>query len=775
MLTHQMASEAGQKDEEDRASGERELAELREPPDGPKPELEPQTALQELPFIKLTWSDFEKLIERLAELEGDTPEYVSRFGVQGDEQSGIDIYSRLRSGGGYVVYQCKRYKDLDPADIRKAVDEFLKNKWAQQGDWFAGRFVFCTSHAVASRKLADEIETQAKRLRDHSPPITFVPWGQEALSKKLKSHPDLVEDFFGPSFVDLFVPGGSRRKAESLADVSAVAAEVVDAIQGQLGRRLVVRTLSWAPEILKQVLEQLAAENDTAFVSLTDLVGDPPRIETVLANIETPAAWLSEAPPRVWQALALMAESKGEWASSAEAWQEAAERWADDGYREAGDLVSAAASMNMLDRDDRRTELLGLARARYSRHPRLLLEEVRDLPPREQLAELADVELREPVDLCLIEAQRALACLLVPDLDEAQEHVKNAREALPGSAAGDSVRVNLAVQRARLNQIEGANQHADTLREANREALRLRDGMLRQRRWGEAGRLLMLAADALGLQMEFEAARELLRQATPEERGDPDAAEVLGPAAIRALGAREALELTENAATTDGVRSTRAIATLELTGSTMAQRTQAIADLDEIVAGGGMYATEAAFARLIDAMLHGNWSDAAEQLLRDGGHERPALVLRAFYLGERRGDWEGAYALFDDYEDRTWTLPARLRIAFRWGRTSVLKKAADDLMAEGPGQGLKLECGRAYGKTGMLARAREVLADVARDTTAPPMLRTDAYRLLVVTAVRQEDWKAARRFLHDWVKLRPGDTRASVVAPTIYSRLRQQG
>ena len=364
-------------------------------------------------------------------------------------------------------------------------------------------------------------------------------WGQEELSKKLKSHPDVVEDFFGPAFVELFKPGGSGRKAESPADLPALATVLAEALQGQLGPRLVVRTLSWAHELLKQALEQLADEDEEAFVRLTDLVGDPPRTELVLSNVETPAAWLADAPPRVWQALALMAESKGEWATSAEAWQAAAERWTDDEYRAAGDFVSAAVSSHMVGEEDRKTELLDRARARYAQHPRLLLEEVHDLPPKEQLAALADAEMREPVDVCLVEAQRAVACLLVPDLDEPREHAEKAREALPESAAVEAVAVNLIVQRARFSQIEGVNQNAAMLKEANRRALRLRDGLLKQRRWGEAGRLLMLAADALGHQMEFAAARELLRQATPEERANPDVAEVLGQAAIRALGAQE--------------------------------------------------------------------------------------------------------------------------------------------------------------------------------------------------------------------------------------------
>ena len=141
-------------DDAERAGSDIELPKLREAPDGPKPDPEPQTALQELPFIKLSWPDFEKLVERLAELEGDQPEYVSRFGVQGNEQAGIDVYSRLRSGSGYVVYQCKRYKALEPVHIRKAVDRFLTGRWAQEGDWFAGRFVFCTSHPACPKRAS---------------------------------------------------------------------------------------------------------------------------------------------------------------------------------------------------------------------------------------------------------------------------------------------------------------------------------------------------------------------------------------------------------------------------------------------------------------------------------------------------------------------------------------------------------------------------------------------------------------------------------------------
>ncbi len=464
-------------------------------------------------------------------------------------------------------------------------------------------------------------------------------------------------------------------------------------------------------------MERLAEFDEDQFVKLTDLVGDPPGIEVVVANIATPAAWLNGARVEVWQALALMAEEKGEWASSSAAWERAAQR-SEDPYSRAGDFASASASSYLGGDKPRRDEMLALARECYLQHPRVILEDVRDLAPQDQLDALQDVELRETVDIAVIEGQRALALMLLPDLDKAAKHLAKAAEALPDSVASEAVAVSLLVQRARLNQVEGQNQYAAMLQEANRRALRLRDTMLRRRRWGEAGRLLMLAADALCLQMDFESAHDLLDQTSHQELADPDVADVLGHAAIRALDPKLALRLTENAPRTEGIRSTRAAAVLQLRGSTLAAREAAVEELDDLVAGRGPYALDAAFSRLVYAMEHGSWSDDAEAFLASDGHERPALVLKAFYLGERRSDWEGAYALFDGYSDRRWTLPARLRIAMRWGKLSVLRRAADDVMAEGAGQGLKLECGRAYAKVGDYPRARQLFADVAVDEAA---------------------------------------------------------
>jgi hypothetical protein len=155
------------------------------------------------------------------------------------DRKGIDIYSRLGEGAGYVVYQCKRYKELYPGDIKAAVDEFLKHKWSRPGNRFAGRFVFCTSHPVARQSIADAIETQADRLRQREPAVIFEARGQERHSKDLKARADLVEDFFGAAFVELFIPGGSGRSG-AIAELSAQVAALTDAVQALIRQRQTV-------------------------------------------------------------------------------------------------------------------------------------------------------------------------------------------------------------------------------------------------------------------------------------------------------------------------------------------------------------------------------------------------------------------------------------------------------------------------------------------------------------------------------------------------------
>jgi hypothetical protein len=93
---------------------------------GSHPPPPPRTAVQLLDFHGLAWEDFECLCLRLARLRGKFGR-ARLYGVAGQAQSGIDFYTTLPTGR-YESYQCKRIENVSPADIKNAVDKFVKRK-----------------------------------------------------------------------------------------------------------------------------------------------------------------------------------------------------------------------------------------------------------------------------------------------------------------------------------------------------------------------------------------------------------------------------------------------------------------------------------------------------------------------------------------------------------------------------------------------------------------------------------------------------------------------
>jgi hypothetical protein len=162
------------------------------------PAIAPPTVTREqvLPLGSLSWENFERLCFRLAHRGGDV-EDVRIYGERGQAQEGIDLYVR-RATGDYATWQCKRYQELTTTDIKKAVTKFL------EGDW-AGRtklFRLAVAPSLNATELNEEIERQ--RTRCEAANITFEPWDRDRLSLMLKDHPDLVDDFFGRSWVEAF-------------------------------------------------------------------------------------------------------------------------------------------------------------------------------------------------------------------------------------------------------------------------------------------------------------------------------------------------------------------------------------------------------------------------------------------------------------------------------------------------------------------------------------------------------------------------------------------
>jgi len=155
-----------------------------------------ETRNLQLPYDQLSWRDFERLVFRLARQNPDVV-YCAPYGRPGQAQDGIDVYARL-AGGGYICWQARNRKDVGKSDIERAVDDFLKGKWAAS----AKCFVFCLRASLADTALQDTIEAQAERLREEG--VVFEGVDGTQLSEKLRSYPKIVDDFFGRNWLIAF-------------------------------------------------------------------------------------------------------------------------------------------------------------------------------------------------------------------------------------------------------------------------------------------------------------------------------------------------------------------------------------------------------------------------------------------------------------------------------------------------------------------------------------------------------------------------------------------
>jgi tetratricopeptide (TPR) repeat protein len=729
---------------------------LGEPPSGrfPEPPVA-AAALQLLPFDQMPlWKDFEELCVRLARKEPDTV-HVQKYGIGGQAQDGIDIYARKESGR-YRTYQCKRYASLTPSDISRAVTRFLKGEWAQKSDCF----VFCVSQPVDKTNLAKEVEKQATRLQEQTPSVEFVVWDTEQLSAKLKEEPELVREFFGESILDRFLPGAAGD------DVRSQLRGIEQGVRSQT-RVVVVR---WATDFLAEEIEQFAKEDSEGYVRLVDQVGNPPIPEHVAATIATPPYWLaSDGDLRTWRMLAAFAERDALWGEASAAWEKAAQILG--GVDAADLLVAAAITAKVAGDNDRHDALFERAKTIGPDRARVKLQEIDDDgEPNAVLAALEPLHTDDRAVAALIAARKALACLLIPDLERAAAFVDEAKALNPDSAAVQGIEVNVVVQRARLAITAGQAANASELQKAHTDALAVRDKLLKQSRAHEASRLLMLAVDSLGMLAEFRRAEQLLQQATVAELEVADAPEVLGDAALRVLAFREALKLTDNAPPTDGIRRIRADAHLNLGWPN--ERDDALSTLDELLRAGGAEADYAAFSRLVASVDATDipWSTEAADLLRQRGFDRQVTTSQAFYLG-RAHKWDKAIALLEPHEGQAWSAIAELRLAWMRKKSDWLLSSAKKVLQFGPSSSVRLECGRALYFAGDLPLAKQVLLGVAREPDGGVGVRANAYALLVrLVGESEQNWEEAFDLHKDWVRVRPSDPRASAWAPTVASR-----
>jgi hypothetical protein len=162
--------------------------EARPTPEAISPPVQPR--LQVLPFDKLTWEQFELLCAALVASQAQVDLLDCHlYGRRGEDQKGIDIVAtqRGRDRTETWVYQCKLYKN-------EYTTALLKEALA--------KITYPADYAVVllGREAGTGLREEVKH-RDN----TFL-WDAIDISRKLKNHPQLIQDFFGAEWRKAFNP-----------------------------------------------------------------------------------------------------------------------------------------------------------------------------------------------------------------------------------------------------------------------------------------------------------------------------------------------------------------------------------------------------------------------------------------------------------------------------------------------------------------------------------------------------------------------------------------
>jgi hypothetical protein len=187
-----------------------------------QPIFSPRT--QSLPIGELSYENLQRLSVRLLSAM-KCAIHCQEYGTLGQKQEGIDIYARLPSQPKMEVWQCKRYKKFKASDVADAVSEFLAGNLASE----TAKFVIVTSADTEDIKLAKADQVAAAELSKHH--IEFELKGCTSLTVSLKAHPDIIDDFFGRSWVEACC---GKETAETLG--VRLSSEEISSCRNQLGK-----------------------------------------------------------------------------------------------------------------------------------------------------------------------------------------------------------------------------------------------------------------------------------------------------------------------------------------------------------------------------------------------------------------------------------------------------------------------------------------------------------------------------------------------------------
>jgi hypothetical protein len=435
-------------------------------------------------------------------------------------------------------------------------------------------------------------------------------------------------------------------------------------------------------------------------------------------------------------------------------------------------IVNASIAVGVTGDTELEVDLLERARAIDPDHPKVKLQEAGQRErATEQLAVLEGVSSDDAGEQVLIELNRALAHLQVPDLAAAEAALRRAEESPVASELVrlDLVRANVVVHRNRLAAGRSRWTDAQAMARAEADCLRVRDVLIAEHRFGESVRALMLAVDTAAVRFDFARAKALLEMTTEAEIAAADASGVLGDAAHRCGQAQLALRFTASAPASDETRRIRATARLALRQDV----DEARAELRTIALAGGLEAKIAALAVCKDSAFHGGpwYGDVAEVLASEAPID--AVLLEARHLAGAV-QYDAAMELLDGHGDD----PQALQLRFELARAALDSGAIElvpRVLAANPDRHRRLLCAELLitHPDGDAERAEAEIRVVAEDEAASDAERSDAFNLLLRLVERAERWDDAPAELVKWVQVDASDERLNYWQVKVGNRRRR--
>jgi hypothetical protein len=150
--------------------------------------------VQTLPFLELSWENFERLCLKVASII-DGLEDPRLFGERGESQGGIDFWGWIAREP--AVYQARKLEAEPKGGLLKSAFLDFQKRGQELG---SKSFTLCTARSAANTSL----QRALGRLRSEYPDYQLDVYDEHRLTEILRLAPDLVFQFFGPGWPESF-------------------------------------------------------------------------------------------------------------------------------------------------------------------------------------------------------------------------------------------------------------------------------------------------------------------------------------------------------------------------------------------------------------------------------------------------------------------------------------------------------------------------------------------------------------------------------------------